>query len=90
MHARGQIARQLVGLRVQDDALPMAGTLLYDDQDNQVGGITSSTISPVMSNASLCLGYVKKGFIAPGSVLTVPAEGSMRKATVVELPFLKN
>jgi aminomethyltransferase len=89
MHARGQVARQLVGLRLDEDALPMAGTLLYDDQDNQVGGITSSTVSPVLSNASICLGFVKKPFIPPGSVVTVPAEGAMRKATVVELPFLK-
>ena len=89
MHARGQVARQLVGLRVNDDALPMAGTLVYDDQDNQVGGITSSTVSPVLSNACICLGFVKKPFIPSSSVVTVPAEGSMRKARVVELPFLK-
>lgn len=90
MHARGQVPRQIVGLRVNEDALPVAGTLLYDDQDNQVGGITSSTVSPVLSNACICLGLVKKPFIPPGSVVRVPAEGAMRKATVVELPFVKN
>ncbi len=89
MHARGQVARQLVGLRVMEDALPLAGTLLYDDADNQVGGITSSTVSPVMSNACICLGFVKKAFVPVGSVVNVPAEGAMRKATVVELPFVK-
>ena len=72
-----------------EDALPLAGTLLYDDKDNQVGGITSSTVSPVLSNACICLGYVKKAFIPLGSIVNVPAEGSMRKATVVELPFVK-
>jgi aminomethyltransferase len=90
MHARGMVARQIVGLRVADDALPIAGTLLYDDQDNQIGGITSSTVSPVLSNASICLGFVKKAFIPLGTVVNVPAEGAMRKATVVELPFVKN
>jgi folate-binding protein YgfZ len=89
MHARGQVARQIVGLRVADDALPIAGMLLYDDKDNQVGGITSSTVSPVLSNASICLALVKKPFIPIGSIVNVPAEGSMRKATVVELPFVK-
>ncbi|HWE03519.1 MAG TPA: glycine cleavage T C-terminal barrel domain-containing protein [Tepidisphaeraceae bacterium] len=88
MHARGQVARQIVGLRVADDALPMAGALLYDDQNNQVGGITSSTVSPVLSNACICLGFAKKAFIPPGSIVKVPAEGAMRQATVVALPFL--
>ncbi|MDB5356559.1 MAG: Folate-dependent protein for Fe/S cluster synthesis/repair in oxidative stress [Phycisphaerales bacterium] len=89
MHARGQVARQLVGLRMGDDALPMAGTLIYDDADNQVGGVTSSTVSPVLSNACIAIGFVKKPFIPAGSVVNIPAEGKVRKATVVELPFVK-
>ncbi|HEX8915164.1 MAG TPA: hypothetical protein VF796_22625, partial [Humisphaera sp.] len=47
MYARKQSARLLVGLRMPDEALPMAGSAVYDDAGNQVGGITSSTISPV-------------------------------------------
>ncbi|MDB5171419.1 MAG: Folate-dependent protein [Phycisphaerales bacterium] len=88
MHARGQVARQLVGLRMGDDALPMAGTLIYDDADNQVGGVTSSTVSPVLSNACIAIGFVKKPFIPAGSIVNIPAEGKVRKATVVELPFV--
>jgi folate-binding protein YgfZ len=89
MVARNQVARQLVGIRMADDALPIAGAQIYDDQNNSVGGITSSTISPVLSNAGICLGYVKKQFIAAGSVVNVPAEGSVRRAVVSELPFVK-
>lgn len=88
MHARQQVAKQLVGLRLEDDSLPMAGAPLYDDQQNQVGIVTSSTISPVLSNAAICLGYVKRPLFAVGAVLQVPAEGSMRKATVVNTPFI--
>ena len=89
MHARQQVAKQLVGLRLDDDSLPMAGAPLFDDQQNQVGAVTSSTVSPVLSNAAICLGYVKRPLFAEGSVLQVPAEGSMRKATVVKLPFVQ-
>jgi folate-binding protein YgfZ len=89
MHARGQVARQLVGIRMDDDALPIAGAQVFDDQSNQVGAITSSTVSPVLSNAALCLGMVKRPFVPLGSVVNIPAEGSIRRATVVELPFLK-
>lgn len=87
MDARKQVARQIVGLKMNDDALPIAGAILTDDQDNQVGGVTSSTLSPILSNACLCLALVKKGFNTVGTIMNVPAEGAMRKATVVELPF---
>lgn len=89
MQARGQFARQLVGIRMTDDSLPIAGAMIYDDNDNQIGGITSSTVSPVLSNAAICLGFVKKAFTPVGTVLTIPAEGQMRKGSVAELPFIK-
>lgn len=88
MHARGALARQLVGLKMDTDALPLAGTKVFDEARNEVGGITSSTLSPVLSNAAICLGFVKKAFITPGSVVHVPAEGTIRPATVVRLPFI--
>ena len=88
MHARQQVAKQLVGLKVENDHLPMAGAGLFDENQNQVGVITSSTISPVLSNAAIGLGYVKKPFFAEGTVLRVPAEGQMRMAAVVKTPFV--
>jgi aminomethyltransferase len=88
MHARQQVAKQLVGLRMAEDALPIAGATLFDDKQNQVGMITSSTISPVLSGACIALGYLKKPFFAIGTEVTAPAEGSMRKATVTALPFV--
>jgi folate-binding protein YgfZ len=88
MHARQQVAKQLVGLRMDDDSLPMAGAPVFDDKQNQVGAVTSSTISPVLSNVAICLGYVKRPLFAEGSVVHVPAEGSVRRATVVKLPFV--
>jgi folate-binding protein YgfZ len=89
MHACGQLARLLVGIRMEGDALPVAGSKIYDDNDNEIGGITSSTVSPVLSNAAICLGYVKRPFFAVGTKLRIPAEGAMRPAVVVELPFVR-
>jgi len=89
MHARGQFSRQLVGIRMSDGALPLAGASVFDEKSNAVGGITSSTVSPRLSNASICLGYVKKAFMATGTELLIPAEGAMRKGKVVEVPFVK-
>jgi folate-binding protein YgfZ len=88
MHARKQVARQWVGLKVENDSLPLAGAQLFDDAVNVIGGITSSTVSPILSNAAICLGYLKRPFFAEGTTVQVPAEGSLRKATVVKTPFL--
>jgi folate-binding protein YgfZ len=89
MHARQQVAKQLVGMKFDADALPIAGSPVYDTDQNTVGVITSSTISPVLSGAAIGLGFVKRPLFAIGSKLLVPAEGQMRGATVVETPFLK-
>jgi aminomethyltransferase len=90
MHARGQIARTIVGIRMSDDALPIAAAPVCDEQRNQVGVVTSSTMSPVLSNSAICLAMVKKQFAAAGTVLQIPAEGTIRKGLVVDLPFLKS
>jgi folate-binding protein YgfZ len=90
MHARGQAARQIVGIRMHQDALPIAGAPIIDDEKNQIGAITSSTISPVLSNASICLGLLKSPFAAVGTELQIATEGAFRTGTVVEMPFVKS
>ena len=88
MHARGQAAKQIVGLRTADGALPIAGAIVTDDAGNAVGGVTSSTVSPLLSNAAVAIATVRKGSAATGTVLNVPAEGAQRRAVVVDLPFV--
>jgi folate-binding protein YgfZ len=89
MHARNQIPKLLVGLRMQSDALPLAGSPILDNDSNTVGVITSSTLSPILSNTPIALGYVKKPLYTPGTQLKIPAEGAFHPATIVETPFLK-
>jgi folate-binding protein YgfZ len=90
MHARGQAAKRVVGLRMADDHLPIAGAPVTDDAGETVGGVTSSTVSPLLSNVAVALATVRKGSAATGTVLNVPAEGAVRRAVVVELPFVKH
>jgi folate-binding protein YgfZ len=89
MHARQQVARMLVGFRMDADALPLAGTEVMDDKHNQIGAVTSSTVSPILSNACIGLAIVRKGFFQPGAMLQIPAEGAVQTARVVQLPFVK-
>lgn len=88
MHARNQVPKLLVGLRMQADALPLAGTPIMDPDSNTIGVVTSSTLSPILSNAAIALGYVKKPFFAVGTEVRIPAEGSIRTAQIVETPFI--
>ncbi|HRK32366.1 MAG TPA: glycine cleavage T C-terminal barrel domain-containing protein [Tepidisphaeraceae bacterium] len=87
MHARQQVPRMLAGFKMLDDSLPIAGSPVFDAEQNQIGIVTSSTVSPVRGNASIGFAFLKKPHFAPGTKLTIPAEGSMRTATVVELPL---
>lgn len=87
MQARQQVSRQIAGIKMELDALPIAGASIFDPQQNRIGQVTSSTISPILSNAAICLGMLKKPFFAPGTKLLIAAEGQMRTAHVVELPF---
>jgi folate-binding protein YgfZ len=89
MHARHQLAKQLVGIRIEGDALPIAGAQIFDAKGEEtIGGVTSSTLSPVLSNIAICMGYVKRPHFAVGTKLLIPAEGKMRAATVVQTPFI--
>lgn len=82
MYARKQSAKSLVGLKLNGEMLPIAGSPVFDDAGNQVGGITSSTVSPLLSRSAICFALVKKPFAVDGKVVQVPAEGALRPATV--------
>ena len=75
MHARQVVAKQIAGLKFADDALPIAGANVTDDQGNIVGGITSSTVSPMLSNTAIAIALLKRPFFNVGSVVNVPARG---------------
>jgi folate-binding protein YgfZ len=91
MHARGQVSRQIVGIRMETDALPIAGTQIFDaqDQSNPIGLVTSSTISPVLSNAAVCLATIKRPHFTLGTTVRIAAEGAMHTGHVVAIPFVK-
>ena len=89
MHARQVTAKKLVGLRMEDDALPSAGVPVEID-DKVVGIVTSSTLSPVLSGACICLATIKRPHFEIGTDVTIPAEGRNAKAKIVKLPFIQS
>jgi folate-binding protein YgfZ len=87
MHARNVVAKQIVGLKIDDDALPMAGVAVTDENDAAVGLVTSSTVSPILSRAAIALAYLKRPHFEVGTRLKVAAEGAIRGCEVVATPF---
>lgn len=83
------VSRRIVGVRMDCDALPLAGSPMMDAEGNMVGVITSSTISPTMSNAAICLALVRQGYFDLGTKLAIPAEGTTHLGVVTALPFIK-
>ena len=85
MHrGHGRVAKKLVGLILDGTQAPPAGTAIKAEEKD-VGTVTSSTLSPGVGKP-IALGYVKREFIAPNTVLSV---GEVR-AVVAALPFVHN
>ena len=73
MHSRGNPKQQLVGLRLNapDDVgqwQPVTGTPIFAG-DEQVGAVTSSSISPMLSGEPVCFAMVRWAESQPGTVL---------------------
>ena len=88
MHARQVQAKKIVGLKMDEDALPAAGAPVEVD-DAVVGSVTSSTLSPVPSAAAIALATLKRPHFEIGTTVRVPAEGRWATARVVTLPFVE-
>lgn len=89
LHARKQVPRQIVGIRMLGHELPSAGAAVFEATgQTQIGIITSSTPSPILGDAAIGLTLLKKPHFTVGTQLLLEAEGARRGAEVVELPFV--
>jgi len=84
MKSLGHPRRLLVGLKFPGDAQPVSGTqvLAADAATRVVGGITSSTVSPMLGQTAIAFAVVKWGHHRAGSVVKAPIEGELVDATV--------
>lgn len=81
----GKIARKLVGLTIEGDAAPAAGSVIVAGE-KEIGHVTSAVVSPALGKP-IALGYVHRDFVEPGTAIVV---GDARlTATVTELPFVR-
>lgn len=82
------VKRKLVGFRMVDKGIPRHDYILRDAAGQEIGKVTSGTMSPLMS-IGIGLGYVKAEHAAPGSEIFVDVRGKMLKAMVHKLPLIE-
>ena len=90
MHNLGHPRRTLVGIKMEGEQLPVAGTQVLDHQDGAtvIGAVTSSTLSPLLGNCAIGFAMIKWGRHRPGTDVLIPAEGVMVGAKVQSLRFI--
>lgn len=88
----GKPKRMLVGLKMGEDRLPVEGAAIYekdgDQTGDQVGVVTSSTLSPMLGMQSIAFGMLQTSMTEMGSTVLVESEGERVSARVHELRFL--
>ncbi len=82
------ITQKLVGLEMIDRGIPRSHYRVCDHEGNQIGEITSGTMSPVLK-MGIALAYVSKAYSSIGTEVFVEVRNKLLKARIVNLPFVK-
>ena len=85
MRTRSVVARRLVSLQFEGDAIPPCGAMLIDDDGRPVGQVTSACRS-LARGCVIALGYVKTAFAAGETSLRMDSDGKIVHVIVAELP----
>lgn len=85
-HKNEGTERRLKGFIMIDRGIPRQHYLIYDAQGNEIGEVTSGTMSP-MSKQGIGMGYIKKGFWNDGAEIYIGIRDKKLKAKIVKPPF---
>ncbi|MHC4448036.1 MAG: CAF17-like 4Fe-4S cluster assembly/insertion protein YgfZ [Planctomycetota bacterium] len=92
----GRPKQMLVGLKMARGLLPVAGGQVFEveaapdgarEMGDQVGVVTSSSLSPMLGAAPIAFAMLKTACAEPGSTVLVNAEGEQVEAAVRGLRF---
>ena len=82
------VAKRLVGLVGEGRRSPRTGYPVTDEDDNQVGIVTSGAPSPTLGSP-IAMAYVPLALAEPGTEVGVDVRGRREPMRVVALPFYK-
>ncbi len=80
--------RKLVGFKMDERGIPRQGYDIVDSSGNQIGRVTSGTMSPSLG-IGIGMGYVPTVFSEEGSKIHIQVRKNRIPATVIKLPFYK-
>ncbi len=83
------VKRKLVAFEMVEKGIPRHGYPILDADGNEIGHVTSGTMSPSL-NKAIGLGYVNLPHNKPGTEILIQIRKNSPKAVVVKLPFYKN
>lgn len=82
------VTKKLVGFELIDRGIPRHDYVINDADGNNIGRVTSGTMSPSM-NKAIGLGYVNVDYAAVDSEIYIEVRNKQLKAKVVKPPFYK-
>jgi aminomethyltransferase len=82
------LKRKLVGFELIDRGIPRHGYIVCDAEGNEIGIVTSGTMSPSLKKP-VGMAYVKPAFSKADSEIFIKVRDKLLKAKVVKLPFYK-
>ncbi|MBB4117734.1 aminomethyltransferase [Mesonia hippocampi] len=80
--------RRLIAFELTERGIPRKDYLITDENDNEIGIVTSGTMSPSTGKA-IGLGYVNTPLHKQGSKIFIKIRKKNIPATIVKLPFYK-
>ncbi|MCD4746364.1 MAG: glycine cleavage system aminomethyltransferase GcvT [Bacteroidales bacterium] len=83
------VTRRLKGFEMIDRGIPRQHYEICDADGNNIGEVTSGTMSPSLKKP-VGLGYLKKGFTKPDTEIYIKIRNKLLKAKIIKLPFYKN
>jgi folate-binding protein YgfZ len=92
MESLGRPKQELVGLRLEEDLLPVVGAQVFamgaqGEMGEQIGTVTSSTLSPMLGAQPIAFAMIRTAHAAMGAAVLVNAEGAQAKAVIHTLRF---
>jgi len=79
-------SRIIVGFEMIEKGIARNDYIVYDEQDNEIGFVTSGSFSPTLKK-NLGLALVKRKYIKRGTLIFIGIRKKKIKAEVIRKPF---
>lgn len=81
------ISKKLIAFEINENGIARKGYPICDAKSNQIGEVTSGTISPILKKG-IGLGYVNSDYLKNNENVFVSIREKLKKARIVKLPFV--